>query len=99
MGRGSGRPQQVKPKAVASRPPAAAPIKKKLSYLENREYESIEQSIAAKEEALHAKRASLQEVAMKEPRLLEQLYNEIEASQQEVDLLYARWAELEEKAG
>lgn len=95
----AGRQQQVKSKAVAPRPPAAAPTKKKLSYLESREYESIEQSIAAREEALHAKRASLQEVAMKEPRLLEQLYTEIEAAQQEVDLLYARWAELEEKAG
>jgi len=93
---------EVKPaktKAAAPRPPAAAPQKKKLSYLEGREYESIEQTIAAKEEALHTKRASLQEVALKEPRLLEQLYKEIEASQQEVDLLYARWAELEEKAG
>jgi ATP-binding cassette subfamily F protein uup len=92
-------PKPAKARASTPRAPAPEAQKKKLSYLENREYESIEQAIAAKEEALHAKRASLQEVAMKEPRLLEQLYKEIEASQQEVDLLYARWAELEEKAG
>ena len=91
------RQPTVKPKAAVQRAPAAP--RKKLSYLENREYESIEQTIAEKEDALHVKRAALQEVALKEPRLLEQLYKEIEASQQEVDLLYARWAELEEKAG
>ena len=92
------RPQS-KPKAVAPRALAPERPKKKLSYLESREYESIEQKIAELEDALHAKRVSLQEVALKEPRLLEQLYREIEALQQEVDLLYARWAELEEKAG
>ena len=42
---------------------------------------------------------SVEEVALKEPRSLEKLYKEIEGAQQEVDLLYARWAELEEKAG
>jgi ATP-binding cassette subfamily F protein uup len=92
------RPQS-KPKAVAPRAPAPERQKKKLSYLESREYESIEQRIAALEDALHAKRVSQQEIALKEPRLLEQLYREIEALQQEVDLLYARWAELEEKTG
>ena len=91
--------QQVRPKAVAHRAPAAATPKKKLSYLETREYESIEQRIAVLEDALHAKHMSVEEIALKEPRLLEQLYKEIEASQQEVDRLYARWAELEEKAG
>jgi len=90
---------QPKPKAVGPRAPASERQKKKLSYLESREYESIEQRIATLEDALHAKRVSLQEVALKEPRLLEQLYREIEALQQEVDLLYARWAELEEKTG
>jgi ABC transport system ATP-binding/permease protein len=90
--------QQMRPKVVAQRAPAATP-KKKLSYLESREYESIEQRIGVLEDALHAKHMSVEEVALKEPRLLEQLYKEIEASQQEVDRLYARWAELEEKAG
>ena len=55
------------------------------------------QRLSAMEDAIHTKRASLQEIALKEPRLLEQLYHEIEASQQEIDLLYARWAELEDK--
>jgi len=89
--------KQAKLKTTAQRPAAAEPQKKKLSYLEGREYESIQKRIAGMEEALHAKRLSLQEAALKEPLLLEQMYREIEASQREVDLLYARWAELEEK--
>jgi ATP-binding cassette subfamily F protein uup len=92
-------PKPTKPKTATPRVPAAAPSKKKLSYLESREYESIEERIAVLEDTLHAKHMSVEEVALKEPRSLEKLYKEIEAAQQEVDLLYARWAELEEKAG
>ena len=73
------------------------PAKKKLSYMETREFEAMEGTILALEEALEAKRATIDEIAMKEPLKLEQLYKEIEASQQEVDRLYARWAELEAK--
>src|SRR5205823_5240808 len=73
------------------------PQRKKLSYLESREYESIERTLLAMEEAIHEKRASLQEAALKDGRALEQMYREIEASQQAIDQLYARWAELEEK--
>jgi ABC transport system ATP-binding/permease protein len=93
--------KQPKPKATLPGAPAAAPQRKKLSYLESREYESIEQKIPALEQAIHEKRASLQDVAQeaaqKDARVLEQMYREIEAAQQEIDVLYARWAELEEK--
>jgi ATP-binding cassette subfamily F protein uup len=92
-------PRPAKQKTAAARVPAVAPQKKKLSYMESREYESIEERIAVLEDSLYAKHMSVEEVALKEPRLLEKLYKEIEAAQQEVDLLYARWAELEEKAG
>jgi ABC transport system ATP-binding/permease protein len=88
-----------KTKAAAPRASSASAAKKKLSYLENREYESIEQRISEMEEVIHSKRAALQEAALKEPHLLEQMYHEIEAAQQEIDSLYARWAELEAKAG
>lgn len=86
-----------------AKPVKASPVqqsaspKKKLSYMESREYESMEQRIADAEEALQEKRAALEEIAMKEPLRLEQHYREIEAAQGDVDLLYARWAELEEK--
>jgi ATP-binding cassette subfamily F protein uup len=82
------------PKAAV---PATEPQRRKLSYLEGREYESIERRLSAMEEAIQEKRAALQEAAWKDPRALEQIHREIEASQQEIDLLYARWVELEEK--
>jgi ATP-binding cassette subfamily F protein uup len=96
--------KQAKPKAPGPTAPTAAapaPPKKKLSYIESREFETIEQKIHVLEQAIQEKRAALferpQEAAMKDGRLLEQMYREIEVSQQEVDSLYARWAELEEK--
>jgi ATP-binding cassette subfamily F protein uup len=95
--------KKTKPKTAV--PPAQAPPlpKKKLSYIESREFESIEQKIASLEESLREKRALLdsaaREATHKEPRLLETLYREIESAQQEIDSLYARWAELEEKVG
>jgi ATP-binding cassette subfamily F protein uup len=95
-GRNQSKPKAAGPKA-GQQAPAAELQKKKLSYLEDREYQSIEGKLSAMEEAIREKRASLQEAALKEPRLLEQMYREIEASQQEIDLLYARWAELEQK--
>ncbi len=57
----------------------------------------METTIAALEESLHAKRDSVQDVAMKDPRGLEQLYKDIEVEQDQIDRLYARWAELESK--
>jgi ATP-binding cassette subfamily F protein uup len=87
----------VKPKAAVQVPPTAPPQKKKLSYIESREYEGIEQKIHAMEAAIQEKRASLHEAGLKDGRLLEQIYRDIEASEREVDLLYARWTELEEK--
>jgi ATP-binding cassette subfamily F protein uup len=89
--------RQSKPKVSAQGTPAA-PAKKKLSYLESREYDSIAQRIHALEEDLGGKRTALQEAALNQSHLLEPMYREIEASQQELDLLYARWLELEEKA-
>jgi ABC transport system ATP-binding/permease protein len=87
----------VKAKAAVQAAPAAPPPKKKLSYMESREYDSIEQKLPTLEQALHAKRASLLEAGFKDGRRLEQLYREIEVAQEEIDSLYARWAELEAK--
>ncbi|HEY7338731.1 MAG TPA: ABC-F family ATP-binding cassette domain-containing protein [Bryobacteraceae bacterium] len=95
-------PKQSKPKTAgppAGTPPDAPAPKRKLSYLESREYESIGQRIPALEEELDRKRLALQEAALKDARLLEEMYREIEASQQEIDSLYERWMELEEKTG
>jgi ATP-binding cassette subfamily F protein uup len=72
--------------------------KRKLSYIEAREFAAMEGRIAAAEEALEAKRAALLDpaIASDGPRLVA-VSAEVEEAQRLVDLLYARWAELEEK--
>jgi len=72
--------------------------KKKLSYLEAREYESIEAAIEEAELDLNAKLATLHDPAIVSdaPRL-QSAMAEVEQAQKVVDRLYARWSELEEK--
>jgi ATP-binding cassette subfamily F protein uup len=72
--------------------------KKKLSYLEAREYDSIEQRVADAEEFLQAKRVQLEDpqIVSDGPRLVA-AHAEMEEAQEKVDALYARWAELEKK--
>ncbi len=74
--------------------------KTRLSYLEAREYASIEERVAAAEELLHAKREQLEDpaIASDGPRLLS-AHAEMEEAQGRVDELYRRWAELEKKKG
>ena len=88
-----------KPRAKAAPVPRTTPAaKKKLSYLDTREYETIEQRIAEAEHALESKRASLQDPEVtRDGRRLQQVFLEMEEAQKTVDGLYARWAELEEK--
>ena len=80
---------------------AAKPVpstKKKLSYLDAREYEGIEQRIAEADQVLHAKQAQLEDpaIASDATRLLP-AQAELEEAEKNLDALYARWAELEEK--
>ncbi len=72
--------------------------RKKLSYLESREYEAIEQRVAHAEDALQAKRAQLEDpgIVSDSERLIA-AHAEMEEAQEKVDTLYARWAELEKK--
>ncbi len=74
--------------------------KKKLSYLEAREYASIEQKVEEAEARLNAARDVLDdpEVATNADALTKALH-EMEKAQEEADGLYQRWAELTEKAG
>jgi ATP-binding cassette subfamily F protein uup len=72
--------------------------KKKLSYMEAREFATIEDRIAAAEETLSSNRALLEDPAVAtDAARLQTLLSEIEQGQQAVDQLYARWAELEAK--
>jgi ATP-binding cassette subfamily F protein uup len=80
--------------------PAAAPQKKKLSYIEAREYATIEQRIAEAEQVLATRRAALEDPAIvSDATRLITAHAEMEQSQKTVDELIARWAELEEKQG
>jgi ATP-binding cassette subfamily F protein uup len=79
---------------------AATPAKKKLSYLEAREYATIEQRVEEAEQLVQAKRAELEDPdnAMDAPRLVS-AQAALDAAQHALDELYARWAELEKKSG
>ena len=80
-------------------PPGKTPVTKtKLSYLEARDYDSIEERVAAAEEVLQSKRVQLEDpaIASDGPRLL--IANqELDEAQARVDELYSRWSELEKK--
>jgi ATP-binding cassette subfamily F protein uup len=77
---------------------AASTARKKLAYLEAREYATIEERVAQAEQVLQAKRDQLEDPAIGSdgPRLLA-AHAEMETAQKAVDELYARWAELEAK--
>ena len=76
----------------------ASSPKKKLSYLEAREYATIEERVAEAEELLQSKRASLEDPAIvSNAAELVAAHTALEDAQREVDALYARWAELEAK--
>jgi ATP-binding cassette subfamily F protein uup len=74
--------------------------KKKLSYLEAREYATIEERIAEAERVLQEKRVQLEDpaIASDGPRLL-QAQAEMEEAQKAAEAFYSRWAELEQKKG
>jgi ABC transport system ATP-binding/permease protein len=92
----------VKPARVQKDRPEAYPAapRKKLGYLEAREWEQMEQRILEAEQSLEAARASLQSPeVVSDGVALQQRYAEMQAAEAEVERLYARWAELEGKMG
>jgi ATP-binding cassette subfamily F protein uup len=95
MVRSSGN--QPRRAGVVAEAPAS---KKKLSYLEAREYSTIERRVADAEQALQEKRELLEDptIASDGPRLV-RAQAEMEEAQKLADELYSRWAELEQKKG
>ena len=74
--------------------------KKKLSYLEQREFDGIEALVDKADERMSAAHDRLEDPAVtSNPTLLTEALAEMEAAQHEHDAVYARWAELTEKAG
>jgi ATP-binding cassette subfamily F protein uup len=94
------RRQQKEQPAKPTVKTAAAPSspKKKLSYLEAREWADIEDRIASAEDALQQKQSLLEDPAVAVDAVrLQSALAEAEEAKAAVDTLYARWAELEAK--
>ena len=86
---------QARPEKPATRPTRA---RKKLTYREARELEGMEEAILKAEGQLQAKRSAVEDpaIASDAPRL-QVAWSELEAAENTVNQLYARWQELEQK--
>ncbi len=74
--------------------------KKKLGYLEQREWEGMEERILAAEENAERMRQRAEDPGVAtDAAALQERFQDLAAARGEVDRLYARWAELEEKRG
>jgi ATP-binding cassette subfamily F protein uup len=88
------------PTQQASEAAPTASGKKKLSYLEAREFASIELRVETSDQRLAAAHARVEDPSIaSDATALQQALAELDAAQNENDTLYARWAELTEKAG
>jgi ABC transport system ATP-binding/permease protein len=85
-------------KTSATAPREKAAKQKRLGYLEQREFDAMEATVLAAEEKLaEAQRRAEDPAIAADAHALQQRYAELTAAQTEVERLYARWAELEEK--
>ena len=83
---------------LSERRPGRRTPQKKLSYLEQREYDEIEQTVEQAETRLEDARRRADDPAIAtDAAALQQRFAELAAAQAEVDRLYARWGELEAK--
>jgi ATP-binding cassette subfamily F protein uup len=87
------------PRSATPKPPRRdAQRGTRRSYLEQREWEQMEQKILAAEEVLAASQRALDDPAVaSDPVAVQNCYKAWEAARIAVETLYARWAELEEK--
>ena len=89
----SARPGVAPPTSAALRPQ-----RKRLSYLEQREFDAMEETVLAAEANLaEAKKRAEDPSIASEAAALQQRFAEVAAAQAEVDRLYQRWSELEAK--
>lgn len=98
------RRSRLQAERAAARPAqeskAAGTGKKKLSYLEQREWDAMEERILEAEARLEAAKEAVQAAgAASDAKLLEEAYRRMNEAQAEVDALYERWAELEARSG
>jgi ATP-binding cassette subfamily F protein uup len=93
--RGEPAVEKAVPKDARQQAPPDGP-KKKLAYLEQREWDGMEEKILIAEQELAAWQQELQEAASDAKRLTV-AYEKLQDAQRRVEDLYARWAELEAK--
>src|SRR2546425_1113541 len=88
------------PRTIAEKAPERERMRpKRLGYLEQREWDGMEQAILDAEDAVGARQREADDPAIaSDPTALQQRYAALDAARAEVDRLYARWAELEAKS-
>ena len=95
------RPPPLAAKKIPTRPPAAKPPKsgaRRLSYLEQREWDGMEAAVLEAEAGLAEARGRAEDPSIAtDAGALQQRLLEVEELQAKVDRLYARWAALDEK--
>ena len=90
----------AKGRAAETGPGPAGGAKKKLSYLEAREFAAIERLVEESDARLAAARDRVEDPKIaSDATALQEALAELDGAQHENDGLYARWAELTEKAG
>ena len=96
------RERQRKARELAEKAQAATPAKpkrKKLSYKDKLEFESMEEKVLEAEERVEEAKAATEDPAVAtDAAVLNERFEELAVAQKEVERLYARWAELEEMA-
>jgi len=99
----SNRPQQDPPRRDTPRartPGKPRPGVRRLTYIEQREFDGIEAAVQAAEERLaDAKQRAEDPSIATDAGLLQKRLSDLGESQAQVDRLYARWAELDAKQG
>ncbi len=94
------RDQAVATNRSQPQPGNGSGTKKKLSYLEAREFASIEERVEKSDERLSRARMRVEDPAIaSDAGALQEALAELEQAQEENDNLYARWAELTERTG
>jgi ATP-binding cassette subfamily F protein uup len=93
------RPPAPEIKSPSQQEKRGSAPKKKLSYLEAREYAGIEERLMAAEEQVAQERGVLEDPAVATDAVrLQATLKALEQAQKTLDELYARWAELESKS-
>ena len=98
--RGTANPSSGTKRSPPSAGVPSAIAKKKLSYHEVRELETIEERIAQADKNLELRRSALEDPNVTgDPARLRGACIEMDEAQNSLDRLYERWAELEKKSG